>query len=143
MKHWAEALLALVILGVLGWVLLLYGGESVPGSGDNEPPPVVVDEEAAARGELVAQAQGCFMCHTVDGSSATGPTFKGLAGSNRPLTTGEFVRADEAYLRRSILDPAAQIVAGYEDTPMPTNFGDLLTDENVDDLVAFLQSLGS
>lgn len=143
MKHWAEALLSVVVLGVLAWAFLLYGGESNPGSGGNEPPPVVVDPDAAIRGEVVASGQGCFLCHSVDGTGGgTGPTFKGLAGSQRPLTTGEFVRADEAYLRRSILDPSAEIVEGYQDV-MPGYFAEELSEEELDDLIAFINSLGS
>ncbi|MGH8553245.1 MAG: cytochrome c oxidase subunit II, partial [Methylococcales bacterium] len=36
--------------------------------------------ESAARGLAVAQEKGCLGCHSVDGSAATGPTWKGLFG---------------------------------------------------------------
>jgi cytochrome c oxidase subunit 2 len=91
---------------------------------------------------VLAEGAGCLQCHTTDGSSATGPTWKGLAGSNRPLPTGEFVRADESYLFNSIVAPSSQVVEGYDDV-MPSTFADQLTEAEINDLVAFINSLAS
>lgn len=141
MRHWAEGVLALALIAMLGWVFGMYGDE--PGSGaTTTTTTIAIDPEAATRGALVADAQGCLLCHSSDGSASSAPTFKGLAGSERPLTTGEFVTADQAYLRRSIVDPAAQVVAGYEPV-MPANFGDILTNDQIDDLIAYIRSLGA
>ena len=81
-------------------------------------------------------------CHSIDGTSAgkTGPTFKGVFGANVKLSTGASVKADEAYLRRSILDPAREIVQGFE-PGMPTYRG-VLSDAEVESLVRYIQSLG-
>lgn len=57
---------------------------------------------------------GCQGCHSLDGSPSSGPTFKGLFGSSVKLTGGQTVKADEAYLLESILDPDKQIVTGYQ-----------------------------
>jgi len=57
---------------------------------------------------------GCQSCHTLDGTKATGPTFKALFGSKVKLANGQTVTADEAYLLESILDPDKQIVQGYQ-----------------------------
>ena len=51
------------------------------------------------------------------------------------------LRADEAYLRRSILDPATDIVQGYE-AIMPT-FKGLVTEEGILDLIEYIKSLGT
>jgi cytochrome c1 len=80
---------------------------------------------------------GCVSCHSTDGSRREGPTWKGLAGSTVELADGTTVVADEAYLRASIQDPRAQVVAGF-DASMPDNQA---TDEQVVALVAFIQSL--
>ncbi len=142
MKNWAEALVALVVVAALGWTLSLVGGT---GAQDPQEPDngVEFDPDAAARGEVLVSQAGCLFCHTVDGQTGAAPTFKGLAGAQRPLTTGDFVVADNEYLRRSIIDPAAQIVLGFEDIQMPTTFGEELTSAEIDDLVAFINSLGS
>jgi mono/diheme cytochrome c family protein len=57
---------------------------------------------------------GCQGCHSLDGSPSSGPTFKGLYGSTVKLTNGQTVKADDAYLLGSILDPDNQIVSGYQ-----------------------------
>ena len=60
----------------------------------------------------------CLDCHTTDGKTMDGPTFKGLYGSKVTVTTKgkeRTIRADEEYLRRSIVDPKADIVKGYSD----------------------------
>src|SRR5690606_17285935 len=99
-------------------------------------------EVTAARGEEIFRRVGCVACHSVDGSTAgkLGPTLLGVFGSTRPLEGGSSVRADEAYVRRSIEEPAAQIVAGYE-AEMPAYLG-VLSDAEIESLVAYLRELG-
>jgi len=142
MRRWTEGVLSLVIVLAFGLGMSLYAGESSPGEGPDTSTPVEVDPAAAARGETAANSVGCFACHSVDGSSGTGPTFKGLAGSDRPLADGEFVRADDNYLFNSIVDPGSQIVQGF-DNVMPAEFETMLTEAEIDDLVTFIKSLAS
>jgi cytochrome c oxidase subunit 2 len=71
---------------------------------------------AAAGGTALLAAKGCLGCHTTDGTAKIGPTFKGLYGSTVTVVTGGVereARADEAYLRRSILEPSADLVKGF------------------------------
>jgi mono/diheme cytochrome c family protein len=65
-------------------------------------------------GKELFASLGCQSCHTLDGTKATGPTFKGLFGSKVKLTNGQTVTANEKYLLEAILDPDKQIVAGYQ-----------------------------
>jgi cytochrome c oxidase subunit 2 len=144
MRSWTEGALALLAVVVLGVGLFLFSGQSLgsdsEGSGSE---PIVIDTDAAARGEALAESEGCLQCHTTDGSlTATGPTWKGLAGSTRPLTSGEEVVADDTYLINSILDPRSQIVEGY-DAVMPTFYADQLDDAQVSDLVEYIKSLAT
>ena len=44
----------------------------------------------------------------------------------------------ENYIRESILDPSAYIVEGYQDNIMPKNYDELIEEDQLDDLVAFL-----
>lgn len=98
----------------------------------------------AASGQRIATRMGCLGCHSVDGSvvGRVGPSWKGLAGSTRGFSNGGTAVADAAYLRRSILTPAAEVVAGFEqsDAGMPSYAG-ALTDADIEALVLFIQSL--
>lgn len=93
----------------------------------------------AQQGKLLAQAHGCFGCHSVDGSAGVGPTWKNLYGQQVPLTTGNSVLADEAYLKESIQQPQAKIVQGFG--PVMPAAG--LNDQDVAALVAYIKSLSS
>lgn len=95
---------------------------------------------AGESGRQVAEDKGCLSCHTTDGASSTGPTWAGLAGSTVSLDDGQEVTANDAYLRRAILDPRSEVVEGYANI-MPTVT--TLTDADVDDLLAYLHDLGA
>lgn len=92
--------------------------------------------------EVYLRNNYCVGCHTTLGGPATGPTFLGLAGSEVTLESGETVIADDAYLRKSIVDPAAQIVAGFEPDIMPDFFGETLTEEDINNVIEYIKSLG-
>ena len=98
---------------------------------------------SVASGATLYQQKGCIGCHSIDGTRAgkTGPTFKGLYGSSVKLTTGAVRKADDAYLRRSILDPAKDIVQGFE-PGMPT-FRGVLSATEIESLLRYIKSLGA
>ena len=143
MSSWTEGALALLIVVGLGIGLFLFTGQSLgDGSTDTTVQVITVDPEAAARGQVLAEGQGCRQCHTVDGTPGSGPTWKGLAGSTRPLASGEEVVADDAYLFNSIVDPNSQVVDGYEPI-MPTFYADELNEQQITDLVEYIKSLAA
>jgi cytochrome c oxidase subunit II len=90
------------------------------------------------RGEVLYRSKACNTCHSVDGSAATGPTWKGLFGAQRPTSAGTVV-ADENYLREAILAPGAKIVQGYQNV-MPANYS-TLKPEDLDGLIAYIKTL--
>jgi len=90
-----------------------------------------------AAGEQIARQAGCASCHGGSFQGGVGPGWVGLAGSEVELSDGTTVVADGAYLFESIRDPAARIVAGYS-VQMPRN---ALTDDEIDEIVAFIGSL--
>lgn len=100
----------------------------------------------AEEGARIYQMFGCMACHSTDGSNVgkVGPSWKGLFGSERDIAKGMKgkVKADEAYLRESILNPAAKVVKGFEkfDTGMPIYNG-ILNDSQVESLVMFIKGL--
>lgn len=91
------------------------------------------------QGRLVAAEQGCLKCHSVDGSRHIGPTFLDMYQRREKLSTGELVTADEGYLTKSMMDPAAQVVAGYQNV-MPS-FQGRMTPPEVAAVVEYLKSL--
>jgi cytochrome c553 len=86
----------------------------------------------------VLKGGGCSGCHSVDGSeqldNRRAPTFQGISGLAGNRVPG---LSSEEYLRESIVDPAAYIVVGYSDF-MLKGFRFLLSEEDIDNLVAFL-----
>ena len=97
-----------------------------------------VDEALAAQGRTLTAAQ-CWSCHSQDGSTSVGPTWKGLFGKTETLEDGSTVEVDEAYIRESILDPGAKVVQGFPAGAMPTFSS--LTDEDLQAIVAYIKSL--
>ena len=130
------ALLAAVVLSLGGGALLASCGDDGGSDGAS-----VVLSAAGERGKVVAQAQGCISCHTVDGAKSTGPTWKDLAGSERMLEGGETVVADDAYLRTAIVAPRGQVLEGYPNI-MPVYDGEV-SEAELADLIAYLRDLSS
>jgi glucose/arabinose dehydrogenase/mono/diheme cytochrome c family protein len=96
-------------------------------------------------GRRLYQASGCAACHSTGATTVTmvGPTWKGLFGQPRTFANRAApVIADDGYLRESILEPAAKIVAGYErgDVSMPSYSG-VLTDAQIESLILYIKSL--
>ncbi|MCC6264557.1 MAG: cytochrome c oxidase subunit II [Bryobacterales bacterium] len=85
-------------------------------------------------GQKVFHRLACATCHARDG-----PPLQGLYRRRVPLSDGSVVLADEAYIRKSIIDPAAQIVRGYE--PIMPTFAGTATEEEILQLIAYIRSL--
>lgn len=95
--------------------------------------------DMVTEGLEAASRNGCLACHTLDGQPHIGPTWAGLYRSTRSFTHGEPVTADEAYLTRSMMDPLAEVVAGFQPV-MPTYQG-ALTHAEVGAIVELIRSL--
>ncbi len=88
-------------------------------------------------GREIAQSRGCHSCHGDRGQGGVGPAWQGLAGSVIELDDGSEVVADTEYLRRAIVDPAADIRAGYN-IKMP--FAEFEADE-VNAMITYIEGL--
>jgi len=99
-----------------------------------------VSNDPVERGEIFARQFGCSACHSSDGSQLVGPTWLGIFGSTEMFEDGSSMVVDRDYLFKSIRNPGIQIVAGYQNI-MPENIAANMNDEQIDDLIAFIESL--
>jgi mono/diheme cytochrome c family protein len=127
----------LVLAGLAVLALVACGG----GGGASE----VGD---AARGEALynqstlgtKSAAGCVTCHKFDasqGDNVLAPYTSDIKGAGERVPG---VSAED-YLRQSIVDPNAYVVEGYAPGVMYQNWGEDLTEQEINDLVAYLMSL--
>jgi cytochrome c oxidase subunit II len=96
-------------------------------------------ESPVAAGEKLFTDLACITCHTND-ASARGPVLQNLFGHQVQLQDGSTVVADEAYIRESIVNPQAKIVAGFQ--PIMPTFQGLVSEEQLLQLIAYVKSLG-
>jgi cytochrome c oxidase subunit 2 len=96
----------------------------------------VPDVSPVQAGAKLFATYGCAQCH-----GQLAPTLAGLYGRNVQLDNGRTVVADESYIRESILNPPAKIVANYP-ARMPS-FRGQLSEEQLIDLVEYIKSLGA
>jgi cytochrome c oxidase subunit 2 len=94
----------------------------------------------SARGERLFNDLACNTCHQSDGSGR-GPALVNKFGMQEQLASGEMVHVDESYVRESILNPQAKIVAGYQ--PLMPTFQGLVDEEAVLALVEYVKTLAS
>jgi len=98
------------------------------------------NETPVQTGQRLFTELGCIVCHgAVPG--ALGPSLTGVFGHTVELADGTKIVADEAYVRESIMNPLAKVVAGY--APVMPPFKDILKDNQLDMLVAYVASLSN
>jgi cytochrome c oxidase subunit 2 len=91
-------------------------------------------------GERLFTKLGCAACHRSE-TITRGPALDGLFGKSVQLQGGQTIVADENYVRESILDPRAKIVAGFE--PVMPAFAGLINDQELIELLVYIKSLGA
>lgn len=94
----------------------------------------------ASSGEKLFQQLACITCHRSD-AQGRGPVLQGLFGKEVLLQNGGKVTVDESYIRESILNPRAKIVAGFQ--PIMPTFQGQVSEEQLLQLVAYIKSIGS
>ena len=95
-------------------------------------------ETPEVAGARLFQEQRCVTCHQTNGIMA--PVLQGLFGKEVKLVNGQTAVVNEAYIRESILNPTAKVVAGYQPN-MPT-FQGQVTEDAILQLIAYIKSLG-
>jgi mono/diheme cytochrome c family protein len=102
--------------------------------------PPADESTPEGRGQAVFLQAGCTACHTITGISSgnVGPVLDGFASLAGSRVSG--LTAEE-YIQQSIEDPSAFVVEGFSDGIMPQNFAQVLSADQISDLVAFLMTL--
>ncbi len=95
-------------------------------------------ETPVQAGERLFTQLGCQTCHNA-GSGALGPNLAGVFGHTVKLADGSEVIADEEYLRESILNPHAKLVAGF--APVMPVFKGIINEDQLLQLIAYIKSL--
>ena len=96
------------------------------------------EDSPVAAGAKLFQDLVCNTCHMGD-TQGRGPVLTGVYGKPVQLQGGGTVIADDAYLRESIVNPQAKIVAGFQ--PVMPTFQGLVTEEQLLQLIAYVRSL--
>lgn len=94
-------------------------------------------------GLKVIDKNGCTACHSLDGKSSVGPSFKGLYGSQREVSEGgktKMITADSEYITNSIYDPNKDIVSGFPQGVMKSYKG-IIKEEDIKLIEEYLKSL--
>ena len=96
------------------------------------------EDDQSKEGAELFRTVGCSGCHA-PASPVHAPELAGLYGRMVNLADGRVVRADEAYLRDSILQPRRDIAAGY--APIMPTFAGILGEDDLQKILAYLMSL--
>ncbi len=90
-----------------------------------------IPQDPVSKGKRLVETSGCLGCHSLDGSPSVGPSWAGLAGSERQLMDGSTKVADETYLLNALIDPGLDVVEGFPAGVMPSNYADLFSNEEI------------
>jgi mono/diheme cytochrome c family protein len=121
-------LLVPMLAGVVAFAAC--GGDDDAGGADGGG-SLSADGEA---GRAVFDSKNCASCH----GTGLGPDLEGIFGTEVELEDGTTATVDEDYLERSITDPSAQKVDGFDVTMPPPD----VSDDEVRLLVAYIRDLG-
>lgn len=81
----------------------------------------------------------CITCHRADSEErVVGP---GLKNVSARVATYKLSQSVDDYLRTSILHPDKFVVPGYPASVMPPNMGQILSQQDINDLIAYLRTL--
>ena len=118
---------------MIGWVYAMKPADYQAWLAGGSP-----GETLASAGAKRFVEHACNTCHG-DQAGARGPSLAGLFGKQVPLASGQTIAADESYIRESIVNPQAKLVAGYP--PIMPTFQGLISEEGLLQLTAYIKSL--
>jgi cytochrome c oxidase subunit 2 len=120
--------------GMIGSIIVMQ-----PTDFDNWLSGNASQQSPAVAGQQLFQSLGCVSCHGANGEGGRGPGLVGLFGSKVSLTNNQTLTADEAYIRESIENPSAKVVAGFN--PIMPTFQGQVTPEQLIQIISYIKSL--
>ena len=121
-----------MVVSILAAAMVASGG-APSGVGD----PEIGEEIYRTNLEDEPGRHACSECHSLGQSGPFGPSFQGISEIAGERVAG---MTAEEYLRESIANPSAFIVEGYHDNLMPKVYGEILSEEEINHLIAFMLS---
>ncbi len=122
----------LILLLVLSLVVLLVaacGGGGKETSGGNMDPDVAAGKALFEQTTLEGNP-GCVTCHSIEpGKTVVGPSLAGIASKG------------EDFIRESIVNPDADVTEGFPAGTMPPDYGQKLSEAQINQLVKYLMTL--
>lgn len=111
----------------------------------SDPPKIALEDlpqgdaerGAALFRESIKGAPSCSSCHQLNSARSTGPGFEGYAQRAGRRVEGE---SAATYTYYSIIRPARYVVSGYSNV-MPSNYEEVLSEQQLADLIAYLLTL--
>lgn len=89
-------------------------------------------------GRQVFEKYGCAACHTLDDAGASGTVGPELNGIGQTAQNRVEGLSAQEYIHQSIVDPGAHIVEGFQDGLMPRDFGERMSDAELNAMVQYL-----
>jgi cytochrome c oxidase subunit II len=96
-----------------------------------------------AKGLAILKKNGCLACHSLDGSKIVGPSYKGLYGRTETVVTNgseRQVKSDDAYIHKSIYEPNADVVKGYN-AGMMISYKSTVSEEDIKQIIEYFKTL--
>ncbi len=94
-------------------------------------------------GLAVLKKNACISCHSLTGAKIVGPSFLGIWEKKETVITNDAEReitVDEAYIKRSILEPNADVVKGFNKGLM-ISYKDLVSEQEMNDIIEYIKTL--
>jgi mono/diheme cytochrome c family protein len=129
----AKAALLLALILVVS--LAACGGESAPAGSEAGTGDAAAGEKAFAE----VSAPACSSCHSLEPDvTLVGPSLDKIGAQAGARVSGE--SAGE-YLRKAVVEPNAFVVEGFAPNLMPGTYATQLSEQQIDDLVAYMLTL--
>ena len=130
------------LINLMRYFILILSGILLINACNQESPQQLSDEEILEKGAAAFSRFICNTCHSLEGEEIYGPPLNGLYMKKvEVIRDGEVitVTANREYLKKAILHPRSEEVAGYQSKDMPEVH---ISEKEADLLVEYLVLMG-
>ncbi|EDM25530.1 putative large multi-functional protein [Lentisphaera araneosa HTCC2155] len=96
---------------------------------------------SATHGKELLLKNACIACHSLDGSQEgkLGPSFKGMFGSTRNFEKAKSLKANEDFIKESLIFPNKKVAKGY--AVAMASYAGILSDSDMESIILYLKTL--